>query len=152
MKHRHHIIPRHAGGTDDPSNIVELTIEEHAEAHRLLYEEHGCWQDKVAWLGLAGMIDHQEVIYEVLRNNALGKIPSAETRAKMSKSQKGRKHSEETKRKMSESSTFRRLSQESRAKARESRKKNGKHRGESHWTYGKQRDEETRKKISEALK
>ena len=23
LKHKHHIIPRHAGGTDDPSNIVE---------------------------------------------------------------------------------------------------------------------------------
>ena len=34
MKHKHHIIPRHMGGTDDPSNLIELTIEEHAEAHR----------------------------------------------------------------------------------------------------------------------
>ncbi len=62
--HRHHIIPRHAGGTDDPSNIVELTIEEHAEAHRLLYEEHGHWEDKVAWLGLSGKIGKDEIIRE----------------------------------------------------------------------------------------
>ena len=39
MKHMHHIIPRHAGGTDDLSNLVELTIEQHAEAHRKLYED-----------------------------------------------------------------------------------------------------------------
>lgn len=26
MKHKHHIIPKHAGGTDDASNIVELTV------------------------------------------------------------------------------------------------------------------------------
>lgn len=32
MKHIHHIIPRHMGGTDDPSNLIELTIQEHAEA------------------------------------------------------------------------------------------------------------------------
>jgi predicted molibdopterin-dependent oxidoreductase YjgC len=32
MKHKHHIIPKHMGGTDDESNIIELTIEEHAEA------------------------------------------------------------------------------------------------------------------------
>jgi hypothetical protein len=31
--HKHHIIPKHAGGTNDPSNLVELTIEQHAEAH-----------------------------------------------------------------------------------------------------------------------
>jgi len=53
MKHKHHIIPKHAGGTDDPTNIVELTIEEHAEAHRLLYEKYNQWQDKIAWMGLA---------------------------------------------------------------------------------------------------
>ena len=27
------------GGTDEPSNIVLLSIEEHAEAHKKLYEE-----------------------------------------------------------------------------------------------------------------
>ena len=53
MKHKHHIIPRHMGGTDDPTNLVELTVEEHALAHKKLYEEHGCWQDYVAWQGLA---------------------------------------------------------------------------------------------------
>lgn len=52
--HWHHIIPRHAGGTDDPSNLVKLTIEEHAEAHRLLWEQHGRLEDKMAWKLLAG--------------------------------------------------------------------------------------------------
>lgn len=60
-KHRHHIIPRHAGGTDDPTNIVLLTIEEHAEAHRLLYEKHGRWQDRVAWEGLSKRIGKEEI-------------------------------------------------------------------------------------------
>jgi hypothetical protein len=32
----HHIIPRCLGGTDDPSNLIELTYDEHVEAHRLL--------------------------------------------------------------------------------------------------------------------
>lgn len=53
-KHKHHIIPRHAGGTDDPSNIIELTIEEHAEAHRVLWEKHRRIEDKVAWNMLSG--------------------------------------------------------------------------------------------------
>ena len=53
MRHKHHIIPKHMGGTDDPSNLVSLTPAEHAEAHRLLYEQHGHWQDYVAWQGLA---------------------------------------------------------------------------------------------------
>ena len=32
--HNHHILPKHMGGTDDPENIIKLTIEEHAEAHK----------------------------------------------------------------------------------------------------------------------
>lgn len=68
IKHKHHIIPKHAGGSDDPSNIVELTVEEHAEAHRKLYEEHGRWQDRIAWQALAGMIDKEHIISEVMKN------------------------------------------------------------------------------------
>lgn len=65
IKHIHHIIPKHAGGTDDPSNLVELTIEEHAEAHRLLYEQYGRWQDRIAWQGLLGLVSHDEILSEI---------------------------------------------------------------------------------------
>jgi hypothetical protein len=66
MKHKHHIIPRHMGGTDDPSNLIELTPEEHAEAHRKLYEEHGHWQDYVAWQGLAKLATKEEHVHMLL--------------------------------------------------------------------------------------
>jgi hypothetical protein len=85
-KHKHHIIPRHAGGTDDPSNLVELTIEEHAEAHRHLYEKYNRWQDRVAWLSLSGIMKDEERIYEILKNSNPG----------------GYRHTEEAKRKLSE--------------------------------------------------
>ena len=82
--HKHHIIPKHAGGTDDPSNIVQLSIEEHAEAHRILFEQYGRIQDKLAWKGLLGMIDTQEIIYE------LSKQPkSQEHKLHLSKIKKG---------------------------------------------------------------
>ena len=58
----HHIIPRHAGGTNDPSNLIKLTIEEHAEAHRILYESHGRWQDYVAWKAISGAIGKEDII------------------------------------------------------------------------------------------
>jgi hypothetical protein len=64
--HRHHKIPKHAGGTDDPSNIEMLTIEEHAEAHRKLFEKYGRWQDKKAWLFLSGRVNADEAWYDVM--------------------------------------------------------------------------------------
>lgn len=84
-KHKHHIIPKHAGGIDDPSNLVELTIPEHAEAHRILYEQHNRWQDRVAWLSLSGIMKDEEQIYEILKNSNPG----------------GYKHTEEAKKKLS---------------------------------------------------
>lgn len=53
------------GGTDEPSNLIELTVEEHAEAHRKLFEKYGCWQDEIAWKGLAGIIGKEEIIRKV---------------------------------------------------------------------------------------
>ena len=62
MKHIHHIIPQYLGGTDEPSNLIELTVEEHAEVHRKLYEEHGNWQDYCAWQALSGRIGKEEIL------------------------------------------------------------------------------------------
>jgi hypothetical protein len=62
MKHIHHILPKYLGGTDDPSNLVELTVEEHAEAHRLLFEQHSNWQDYCAWQALSGRIGQEEAL------------------------------------------------------------------------------------------
>jgi len=50
------------GGSDDPSNLVLLTIEEHAEAHRILFEEHGRIEDYYAWKGLLGVIPKAEIL------------------------------------------------------------------------------------------
>ena len=63
--HTHHILPRHAGGTDDPNTLVRLTIEEHAEAHKILYETYGREEDRIAWLGLSGSIGKEELILKL---------------------------------------------------------------------------------------
>lgn len=61
LYHNHHIIPKHMGGTDEPENLVGLTIEEHAEAHRVLYEEHGKQEDYIAWKMLCGQMKMPEM-------------------------------------------------------------------------------------------
>ena len=57
LKHIHHIIPRHMGGSDDPENLIELTLEEHANAHLKLYEEHGNRYDLWAYKFLSGQTE-----------------------------------------------------------------------------------------------
>jgi hypothetical protein len=112
------------GGTDDPTNLYECTVEEHAELHLALYLEHGRWQDWVACQGLAGIIGHEESVlaaqtyggtistknrsYAGESNPFYGKSHTPETKESISKTLKelykqkghtwsGRKHSEETK-------------------------------------------------------
>lgn len=60
--HTHHIVPKHAGGSDDPSNLVKLTVEEHAQAHLDLYEKYGDERDLVASRMLKGQITKAEAI------------------------------------------------------------------------------------------
>ena len=135
--HKHHIIPKHAGGTDDPSNLIYLTVEEHAEAHKKLWEEHGRWQDHIAWKALAGSIGQDEIIYRKVRPN-LGKKFSDETKRKMSENnpmkrkeiseksanwKRGRKRSVETKAKISTTMTGRTLSEETKKKKSEAMKR-----------------------------
>lgn len=74
MKHKHHIIPRHMGGSDDPSNLVELTREEHAQAHMKLYEQHGKKEDLGAYYLLCGQTDAAAKICSSLGGIAQGKI------------------------------------------------------------------------------
>lgn len=49
FKHRHHIIPKHMGGTDDPNNIIELTPKQHAKEHLKLYKKYGKQEDLCAF-------------------------------------------------------------------------------------------------------
>lgn len=64
MKHIHHIIPKHMGGTDDPTNLIELSVEEHAQAHLELYEKYGKYEDFLAYRCLSGQSDNIDFLVE----------------------------------------------------------------------------------------
>lgn len=151
MKHEHHKIPRHVGGTDDPANIELLTIEQHAEAHKKLYEEYGRWQDKVAWQGLAGIIGHEEAVRLALGHRKgkkhrpetiekMRKPKSPEHAAKVGLTKRGKPRSEETKRKISAS------------KKKSNWKPVGEHLEKLRRAARKPKSEETRAKMSIARK
>lgn len=129
--HKHHITPRHLGGTDDPDNLIEVTVEEHAEIHRVLYERDGRWQDLAAWKGLSGQISFRELDEEIAKNRAL----------KISRALSGRVITEETKKKMAQSAKLRANTEEGRERLL-SIAGNGK---------GMKRNDTTKKAISSSL-
>lgn len=143
LKHKHHIIPKHAGGSDHPDNLVELTVSEHAEAHKVLYEKYNRWQDKIAWQTLSGQIGLDDAIQEARgaanrgrkrtpeqiekikagvkrRNDRLMSDPEkwAEINAKRSKSHKGKVKSDEHKANWSAARKGHTVSDETRDKIR----------------------------------
>lgn len=102
--HKHHVVPRHMGGSNHPSNIELVTVAEHAERHRVLFEKHGHWQDELAWKGLAGLIDKEELVCLKNRYSKLGKPNyklrgqkrSIECRERLSQLRRGKVHSHKT--------------------------------------------------------
>lgn len=65
------------GGSDDPSNLVRLTIEEHANEHKKLWEKCGLKQDYLAWKALSGQLKNVEIWIE---KSKLGGLKTAELR------------------------------------------------------------------------
>ena len=110
MKHLHHIVPCHMGGSDDPSNLYECTPDEHAELHFALYLEHGDWRDWRAARGLAKLGGHP--IFT-------GQKHTDEARAKMSKKCKGLKKTEAHKAKIGQANKGKKRSAEFKKNASE---------------------------------
>ena len=59
--HRHHVIPTHRGGSDDPSNIISVTPTQHSMWHWAEYFLWGIEWDRIAANGLAGQINKEEI-------------------------------------------------------------------------------------------
>lgn len=79
------------GGSDDPSNLVLVSIEEHAELHLALYLEHGKYEDYIAYHMLAGKTDEGEAAMNTWRSEYMANREiTDETRERMSKGQKRR--------------------------------------------------------------
>ena len=72
--HKHHIIPRYMGGTDDSTNLVEVTVTQHAMFHFCNFQLWNNIEDYVAWRGLSGQISEQEFLAEKFK--IFGKIGS----------------------------------------------------------------------------
>lgn len=66
--HKHHVIPRHEwkvrfgnlDGFNASDNVVSLTVEQHAQAHLLLFELNHSEYDRIAYLALSKEIGKEE--------------------------------------------------------------------------------------------
>ena len=79
------------GGTDDPSNIIMLSVKEHAIAHADLYLKYGKHEDYVAFKALKKQIGKEEIWQETSRIggfNNTGKPKSKEHASKISQANK----------------------------------------------------------------
>jgi hypothetical protein len=118
--HKHHIIPKHKGGSDDPSNLIEVTVEEHTELHKQLWLEEGRHQDFLAWQGLAGLMPKEEIVRQLISNTHRGKKKSREHVEKVAAANRGRKMSEEAKLKIGRASLGRTWSDDAKYKKSQS--------------------------------
>lgn len=70
--YKHHIVPKHSGGDNSKENIKLVTLEQHAEEHKILWEKNGLIQDYIAWKCLSGQIKSEDIINFIRSEN--GKI------------------------------------------------------------------------------
>jgi len=119
--HRHHILPKSDGGSDDLDNLIELSIHDHYWAHVFYAEQNGTcgtaphfilynfkadlkWTeeewDKAA--RIASKLNSESKLGCIPWNKGKGYLYTKETRKKMSDSRKLWKHSEESKMKVSQ--------------------------------------------------
>lgn len=72
--HAHHIIPKHMGGEDSPSNLTYLTVREHILAHKLLWKIHKNPNDlrSMHMLGANLTPEQRRITGEFCRDNNIG--------------------------------------------------------------------------------
>lgn len=118
-KHKHHIVPRHRGGTD-ADGLVEVSVGCHAIFHYCEWRLWGHTEDYIAWKCLSGQMNGKEISEEVERMRV----------EKIAKAHRGTKRSEETRRRISEAkkgtpspNKGKKMSEEQKAKMSATRKR-----------------------------
>jgi hypothetical protein len=80
MAHKHHIVPKYKGGTDDPSNLVEVTVTQHAMFHYCNWRLWGEKYDWLAWRGLTGEIGKEELVRQARLEGSIRGLKKAHSR------------------------------------------------------------------------
>lgn len=72
--HKHHIVPKHMGGTDEDCNLTYLNVREHIIAHYLLWKIYKNPNDlrSMKMLGANLSPQHRRITGEFCRDNQIG--------------------------------------------------------------------------------
>jgi hypothetical protein len=142
-KERHHIIPKCMGGSNDKSNLVDLTAREHFICHMLLCEIHPDENKLVTslWLMVIGKKRKKENQY--LIGSRIYESLKIKNSLNQSKIKKGRKLSEETKQKMRQAKLGKKLSDGHKQKMRKPKS--------STENMSRPKSEETKEKIRQSM-
>lgn len=97
MKHKHHIKPTHRGGTDDNSNLTkpihaakcEDGWSSHAIYHYCEWKLWGLREDFLAWRGLAGLLNKEEIVSEMCSKGANDMWAKLDSEARAKRCSKG---------------------------------------------------------------
>ena len=170
---RHHVVPKSMGGTNNNSNIVKLTAREHYIIHWLLFKMYRSKEMCFAWYRMThckkGVDRYKSRTFEYAKKHRAkhvskmftGKVFSESQIEKMRKAKEGKTYkdigrgesplkgkpiSDEHKRKVGLAGLGKKRSKDVRAKLSESKM------GEKNHRFGKPVSEETRKKLSDAIK
>lgn len=89
--HRHHIVPKHTGGSDDESNFTYLTVREHIISHLLLWKIHNNPNDLRAMHMLGAELTpvQRKITGKFCRDNKIG-FHGASKKEKLEWSNRGR--------------------------------------------------------------
>jgi hypothetical protein len=86
--HKHHIIPRHAGGGEDESNFTYLSVRQHIIAHFLLWKMHRMVNDlrSMHMLGAKLTYEQRSIVGKWCHENKIGMFSfSKEEKAEISR-------------------------------------------------------------------
>lgn len=118
--HKHHVIPRCLGGSDDPDNLILLSPYDHALTHAMDFLEGGPMFDcrQSGWKLLPEWLKQQirQEKSRRMRKMRLGKGNSESNRAAVSRRHKGIPKSEEHRQKISDALKGKPKSEETKAK------------------------------------
>lgn len=127
---KHHITPKHEGGTDDAYNLIRLSLKDHRTAHKIRYEMYGNKYDLSAYNFMMGQTkEAKRLICSANGSKSKGKKLTKEHREKLSRpgslnSFHGKTHSKESREKMRQKAIGRKWKEETKEKLSNTLKNN----------------------------